>query len=214
MNFLAHLHLSPNLAEVRVFNFTADGFKGRAWREHSSAAQRLGVDLHRHIDDFADAHELSKSAKQLLHPHVGKYAGVALDLLGDYFLHKHWAWAQTLKGSGSPTAADFIGQCLDDIGRHQHLLKGRASRMAPFLLRENWLMSYETLDGLRAAASGISHRHPGGDGLASYFANGLEVDLDLFEPWFLAMYEELVKSATKFWEEHPDWGQLHSGNTL
>ena len=212
MNFLAHLHLSPNLPEVRVFNFTADGFKGRAWRERSTAAQRLGVDLHRHIDEFADAHELSKRAKQLLHPYVGKYAGVALDLLGDYFLHKHWSWAQAQMGRDDRTADHFIGQCLDEISGNQDLLKGRASRMAPFLLRENWLMSYETLDGLRAAAAGISHRHPGGDGLASYFAKGLEGDLNLFEPWFLGMYEELAKSATVFWSEHPDWEQLQEGN--
>jgi len=212
LNFLAHLHLSPNLPEVRVFNFTADGFKGRAWRERSTAAQRLGVDLHRHIDEFADAHELSKRAKQLLHPHVGKYAGVALDLLGDYFLHKHWSWAQAQMGRDDRTADHFIGQCLDEISGNQDLLKGRASRMAPFLLRENWLMSYETLDGLRAAAAGISHRHPGGDGLASYFAKGLEGDLNLFEPWFLGMYEELAKSATAFWSEHPDWEQLQEGN--
>jgi acyl carrier protein phosphodiesterase len=212
LNFLAHLHLSPNLPEVRVFNFTADGFKGRAWRERSTAAQRLGVDLHRHIDEFADAHELSKRAKQLLHPHVGKYAGVALDLLGDYFLHRHWSWAQTQMDRDDRTADHFIGQCLDEIAGNQDLLKGRASRMAPFLLRENWLMSYETLDGLRAAASVISHRHPGGDGLASYFTKGLEGDLNLFEPWFLGMYEELAKSATVFWSEHPDWEQLQEGN--
>jgi len=115
-------------------------------------------------------------------------------------------------GRDDRTADHFIGQCLDEIAGNQDLLKGRASRMAPFLLRENWLMSYETLDGLRAAAAGISHRHPGGDGLASYFAKGLEGDLNLFEPWFLGMYEELAKSATAFWSEHPDWEQLQEGN--
>jgi len=211
LNFLAHLHLSPNLSEVRVFNFTADGFKGQGWREGSTPAQRLGIDLHRFIDQFADAHPLSLTTKKLLYPKVGKYAPVALDLMGDFFLHRHWNWTQQRP---APTAPEFIQMCLDDIAAHQHLLVGRAAHMAPHLLRENWLLSYQSVEGLARAASGIAYRHRGAEAFAHYFNNALEGEIDLFEPWFLAMYDDLQQAARDFYQQHSDWGQLQGGNAI
>jgi len=211
LNFLAHLHLSPNLSEVRVFNFTADGFKGQGWREGSTPAQRLGIDLHRFIDQFADGHPLSLDTKKLLYPKVGKYAPVALDLMGDFFLHRHWNWTQNCP---TPTAPEFIQICLEDIAAHQNLLVGRAAHMAPHLFKENWLLSYQSVEGLARAAAGIAYRYRGGEAFAHYFNTTLESEMDLYEPWFLRMYGDLQQAAKNFYEQHPDWGQLQGGNII
>ena len=209
MNFLAHLHLSPNVSEVRVFNFTADGFKGQGWRKSSTAAQRLGIDLHRFIDAFADTHDLSIASRKLLYPKVGKYAPVALDLMGDFFLHRHWNWTQHRP---APTAPEFIQTCLEDIETYKNLLVGRAAHMAPHLLKDNWLLSYRKVEGLARAASGIAYRHRGGEAFAHYFNTSLESEIDLFEPWFLEMYGDLQLAAKNFYEQHQDWEQLRGRN--
>ena len=86
--------------------------------------------------------------------------------------------------------------------------------MAPHLLRENWLLSYRNVEGLARAASGIAYRHRGGEAFAYYFNNALEGEIDLFEPWFLEMYSDLQQAAKDFYQQHPDWGQLQSGNAL
>ena len=101
MNFTAHLHLSPAIAEVLVFNFSGDGFKGSAWRTTATPAQRLGIDLHRFIDDFTDEHPLTKVAKARIRPYTGKYSAVALDLLGDYFLQRNWERFRQLQASSA-----------------------------------------------------------------------------------------------------------------
>jgi len=86
--------------------------------------------------------------------------------------------------------------------------------MAPHLLRENWLLSYQSIEGLARAASGIAYRHPGGEAFAHYFNNALAGEIDLFEPWFLKMYGDLQLAAKDFCQKHSDWEQLQSGNAL
>lgn len=154
---------------------------------------------------------MSLDTKKLLYPKVGKYAPVALDLLGDFFLHRHWNWTQHCP---APTATEFIQICLEDIAAHQHILVGRAAHMAPHLLKENWLLSYQSVEGLARAASGIAHKHRGGDAFSHYFNTTLEREIDLFEHWFLEMYDDLQRAAKSFYEQHSDWGQLQGGNAL
>ena len=45
MNFLAHLHCSPNQELVRVFNFTGDGFRGNHWKSHATDVMIIGVEI-------------------------------------------------------------------------------------------------------------------------------------------------------------------------
>ena len=59
MNFLAHLHCSPNQELVRVFNFTGDGFRGNHWKSHATDVMIIGVELHRFIDSYTDAEYLA-----------------------------------------------------------------------------------------------------------------------------------------------------------
>ena len=86
--------------------------------------------------------------------------------------------------------------------------------MAPHLFKENWLLSYQSVEGLARAASGITYRHRGGEAFAHYFNTTLESQMDLYEPWFLRMYGDLQQAAKNFCEQHPDWGQLQGGNII
>lgn len=209
MNFTAHLHLSPDHAEVRVFNFSGDGFKGRAWRSNASPAQRLGIDLHRFIDDYTDQHPLTKAAKKHIRPFTGKYSAVALDLLGDYFLQRNWEHFGPMQPfSGHQTLEAFILSAESDISKHIALLKGRAAAMAPHLLEHHWLFSYIEIEGLLSAARGIAHRHPGGAPLVHFFEGPVHDTLAELEQWFFTLYPMLISASQDFVHKHGDWEEL------
>ena len=209
MNFTAHLHLSPDIAEVRVFNFSGDGFKGSAWRISASPAQRLGIDLHRFIDDFTDQHPLTKAAKARIRPFTGKYSAVALDLLGDYFLQQNWDQFKLLQDSSKHQSLKaFIASVESDISNHRILLKGRAASMAPHLLEHHWLNSYREIDGLLSAARGIAYRHPGGAPLVHFFEGPVHDCLAELEQWFSTLYPLLMGACQDFVHNHSDWEEL------
>ena len=35
--------------------------------------------------------------------------------------------------------------------------------------------------------------------------------MDLYEPWFSRMYDDLQQAAKNFCEQHPDWGNFKAG---
>jgi acyl carrier protein phosphodiesterase len=206
MNFLAHLHCSPNHKLVRVFNFTGDGFRGTSWKTQATPEKIIGIELHRFIDSFTDEHHTSKKAKAVLREHAGKTAPIALDLFGDYFLHKYWNQIKVLQPFTSElTVEAFIQTCYSQIDAADHLLEGKAARMWPFMRNENWLMDYKNLSGIKRAAMGMSQRHPAIKPLGVFF-NGLTEGSPSYlaaESWFLSFYPELVTACTKFVEDHP-----------
>lgn len=205
MNFLSHLHTSPNHALVRVFNFTGDGYRGSQWKSTASPAELLGVELHRTIDSFTDEHPLTREAAKALRDLAGKTAPIALDLLGDYFLHKHWEQMRELQPFTEGVSMNaFIKEVTNDIHKNRSVLTGKAKNMAPFLLRERWLASYAKLDGLRSAARGMSRRHPAIAQLGEFFAHLKEGDTHYREAehWFLKFYPELVNYTREWAEDH------------
>ena len=206
MNFLAHLHCSPNQELVRVFNFTGDGFRGNHWKSHATDVMIIGVELHRFIDSYTDNHPLSKIAKQTIRPKAGKTAPIVLDLLGDYFLHKHWKSMSSMKKSTlNVEINDFIETCSKQISRNTHLLQGKASNMWPHMSKENWLMNYSSIQGINIAAHGMSRRHPAIDILSDFFSQLESNDTEYLaaEEWFIKFYPELLLASEDFIFNHP-----------
>jgi acyl carrier protein phosphodiesterase len=89
MNYLAHAALSFHNAPVLVGQFIADDIKGSQWMNYEAGIQR-GILLHRFIDDFTDHHPVVLELKSRLYPSLGKFAGVALDVLFDHCLSIRW----------------------------------------------------------------------------------------------------------------------------
>ena len=89
MNYLAHAVLSFGREEILLGQFIADDVKGRQWTNYPTTIQH-GILLHRFIDDFTDNHELVIELRAILRPELGKYAGVALDVLFDHALSIQW----------------------------------------------------------------------------------------------------------------------------
>ena len=84
MNFLAHSYLSFS-EEQLVGNMIADFVKNRDVARLPESIQE-GINLHRAIDTFTDAHLLIHEAKAPFRPLVRLYSGAFVDVAFDYFL--------------------------------------------------------------------------------------------------------------------------------
>ena len=85
MNLLAHAYLSFSDADVLTGNMISDFIKGRKQYDLPVPIQR-GIQLHRAIDTFTDAHDVTKELKKFFAPDYRLYSGAFTDVVYDYFL--------------------------------------------------------------------------------------------------------------------------------
>jgi len=85
LNYLAHIFLSGNNAQMQIGNFIGDFVKGNHYEKYPLHIKR-GILLHRKIDSFTDSHQIVKETIVLLRPTFGRYSAIILDMYFDYFL--------------------------------------------------------------------------------------------------------------------------------
>jgi len=139
MNYLAHIFLSGEDPDLLAGNFMGDFIKGSDYRNYPQGIAN-GMVFHRFIDSFTDQHAESALLREKLRPTCGRYAGIALDMIYDYYLAESWSdyselkledlrmnliciWRTTLKSC--PLTVSFsIPQCGKPIGWwHINLLR-------------------------------------------------------------------------------------------
>ena len=79
MNYLAHLYLAEDSPESILGNFLGDFVKGSTLKDYSEGIQK-GIQQHRKIDVFTDAHPVFLETKQWIHPNNRRYAGIVIDI--------------------------------------------------------------------------------------------------------------------------------------
>jgi len=89
MNYLAHSILSGEDEDLMLGNLITDMITKKDEDAYDEAIQK-GINLHRKIDTYTDAHPIVSQSLKLIYPTQGKYAPVVLDILWDYFLSKNW----------------------------------------------------------------------------------------------------------------------------
>ena len=80
MNYLAHAYLSLQDPKILMGNMISDFVKGKEQFNFEPGVQ-AGIQLHRSIDRFTDAHPATKTANALLQPAAGSYAGTFVDIV-------------------------------------------------------------------------------------------------------------------------------------
>lgn len=183
MNFLAHIYLSGENELIQIGNFMADSIRGKSYTLYSPPLIK-GILLHREIDTFTDAHPIFRKSKHRLHEKYGHYSGVIMDIFYDHFLAKNWANYSSI--SLEQTAEAFY----DNLQRHYDLLTEPVKKMLPYLISQNWLISYSTLEGLSLILYQMDHRtkkrvamHESIVELNQFYAE--------FESEFTAFFEEI-----------------------
>jgi acyl carrier protein phosphodiesterase len=151
MNWLAHLHLSPNDVEFRLGNVIADFVKGEARLQLPSAVKR-GTDCHLFIDACTDAHPIFKHSRQRISPPRRKFASILVDIFYDHFLASRWAEfsAELLDDFATDIYRDFINYTADQVPAARHFVQHMA--------QGDWLREYVSVEGVERTLMRVSRR--------------------------------------------------------
>jgi len=151
MNYLAHAYLSFGQEEVLVGNFIADFVKGKRLFDYPVAITD-GILLHREIDRYTDTYPLVKAGQSYLRPNFGHYSTVITDIFFDYFLGKNWA-----KFSDQPLE-NFTESTFLMLEKNAKYFPEGFSKMFYWMRKDNWLLQYGTLEGIKMSLTGLSKR--------------------------------------------------------
>ena len=190
MNFLAHLLLSDGFGPVMVGNFMGDFIKGKQVEEYDPEIQK-GIWLHREIDQYTDQHPTVLRTKQRLRPRFRHYSPVVSDVFYDHFLAN--AWEQY--GDGS--LASFADQAYGALRDHRQVLPERAQFVLPYMIRNNWLVGYKEIEGIRRALTGMARRASFVSGM-EHAHQALLADYEDFEEEFHEFFPQLVSHCQSF----------------
>ncbi|MEY4432436.1 MAG: hypothetical protein RLZZ44_566 [Bacteroidota bacterium] len=151
MNYLAHIHLSGENEFIKIGNFMADGVRGKHYENFHPEIQK-GILLHRAIDTFTDAHPVFRQSTKKLHSRYHHYAGVIVDLYYDHFLAKNWLTHSD--ESLENYSARFYQSLLDNHA----ILTTKTQHILPYMMKYNWLVSYQSIQGLERILSQMDQR--------------------------------------------------------
>ena len=151
MNFLAHLYLSGNNEEIIVGNFIGDYVKGREYIFYSDEIQK-GIMLHRYIDTFTDSHPVTKQSRQRVQYEYHKYAGIIIDIFYDYFLACEW------KSFHYMELDVYIQSIFEILKKHYYEFPLGIKNWFPNFLKNNWLLSYSSIEGIENILHRMSSR--------------------------------------------------------
>jgi acyl carrier protein phosphodiesterase len=151
MNFLAHIYLSGDNDLIKIGNFMADGIRGKQF-EHFPEEVQKGIILHRSIDTYTDSHDVFRQSTKRLHEKYHHYAGVIVDIVYDHFLAKNWEKYSDEK------LDQFINRFYRSLHENYPILTEKTQRLMPTMIQENWLWSYQTVEGIHHILTQMDRR--------------------------------------------------------
>lgn len=140
MNYLAHCVLSFGDEQLLAGQFLADDVKGRSWELYPEPI-RKGILLHRFIDDYTDRHELLLDLKQVMRPEMGKFAGVALDVLFDHVLSLRW------HNHVEKPKSDAIREYYHTLEKYNQHFSERRKVILARMIQYDWMNMYDSAAG-------------------------------------------------------------------
>ncbi len=184
MNHFAHLVLAQPTLESTVGNLLGDFARGVDLDALPSAV-RAGLDNHRAVDRFTDAHPRVQSLKRAFSSRRRRFAGIALDIYFDHLLINHWERFE--QRDLDSTIADFYRRM-----RHgRELMPGENMRRATRRMVEyDWFGSYRDPDAIAESLDRVAGRIR----FANRFAGAIEElqrNHDSIRDGFFEFYPEL-----------------------
>ncbi|MEO5942508.1 MAG: ACP phosphodiesterase [Ferruginibacter sp.] len=152
MNYLAHAYLSFNNPDVLLGNMISDFIKGKKQYDYPKQIQ-AGIQLHRAIDTFTDAHFATKSIKKYFSSSYGLYGGAFADVVYDYFLANDksiFPDENTLK--------KFTQTSYDLLENNEKWFGEKFGMMFPYMKAQDWLYNYQFESGIQKSFEGVRRR--------------------------------------------------------
>lgn len=151
MNYLAHLLLAEASTESRIGNLLGDFAHGVVLSELPPAV-KAGLQRHRAVDRFTDQASEVLTAKTLFSQSRRRFAGIALDMLFDHLLIKHWALYQSQPFARYKT--ELYQQLRQDLPQMPAAMAGTVR----LLVQYDWFGQYQDLTQLGRALDRIANR--------------------------------------------------------
>jgi acyl carrier protein phosphodiesterase len=190
MNFLAHIYLSGDNDLLKIGNFMADGIRGKQFETYPLEIQK-GIILHRFIDTYTDAHPIFRKSTKRLHNNYHHYAGVIVDVFYDHFLAKNWS------NYSNDSLVEFTNRFYQSLRNNHDFLSERTKGLMPYMIEHNWLMSYETVEGISRILTQMDSRTKN-ESKMRFSPNELNEYYSEFEQEFTTFFEDIrIESSQK-----------------
>ena len=186
MNFLAHIYLSGDNDLIKIGNFMADGIRGRQYEKYPLEIQK-GIILHRAIDTFTDAHPIFRQSTKRLHQNYHHYAGVIVDVFYDHYLAKNKNWNRY----SDEKLEEFVARFYQSLHDNYSILTERTIGMMPYMIEHNWLVSYQTIEGINRILTQMDQRTKN-ESKMRFATNELSEFYSEFEEEFTNFFQELI----------------------
>ncbi|MBT9432505.1 DUF479 domain-containing protein [Candidatus Sodalis endolongispinus] len=154
MNFLAHLHLATLAQSSLLGNLMADFVRGDPDGLYPPAVV-AGIRMHRRIDSLTDGHQAVRQALTLFSPATRRVAPIALDVVWDHFLERHWSQVEP-----QWPLTEFVVRAQQGIAPALPDTPAGFQSLNRYLWRERWLLRYAELPFLAQVLSGMAQRRP------------------------------------------------------
>lgn len=151
MNFLAHIYLSGDDEELKIGNFIADSVKGNKYKLFPARIQQ-GIVLHRAIDTYTDTHPVVRESVHRLFPAYSHYSTVIVDILYDHYLAANW------KDYSVIPLDLYVQDFYDLLTRNFEILPLKVQQFLPFMIGDNWILNYATIEGIGKILSQMNQR--------------------------------------------------------
>ena len=184
MNFLAHIYLSGENDLMKIGNFMADGIHGKHFDIFPIDIQK-GIVLHRAIDTFTDAHPIFRQSTKRLHTNYHHYSGIIVDIFYDHYLAKNWS------NYSDEKLEDFAERFYQSLHENYDSLTQKTQKMMPYMIDHNWLVSYQTIEGIEIILGKMDTRMKR-DSNMRFSVEELRTYYYEFETEFKSFFEELI----------------------
>ncbi len=180
MNFLAHLFFSPDDPDWRLGGLLGDFVKGPINNDVTGQyPERVvsGIRLHRCLDVFTNSNSHFKISVSRISKEDRRYAPILVDMYYDHLLATHWS---TYCEENLDT---YVTRVYQELSNQLAPVPPNFSLVTNRMIRENWLKSYETIEGIGLAIDRVGRRLKRGNALLGT-VHHLRENLDAFEQDF------------------------------
>lgn len=151
MNYLAHIYLSDNSEENMLGNFLGD-FVNKALENEFEYSIKQGIFMHKKLDTFTDSHPDFLRSRKRISSTNRRLAGVLIDIFYDHFLAKNW------HDYSSIALEEYADNFYNILKNFSYCLPNKLITRMPFIIEENWLLSYRDIIGIERTVERIAKR--------------------------------------------------------
>lgn len=187
MNFLAHCFLAQPNRYSFYGNLLGDFIAGADLKKQQPAVLN-GLENHKFVDRFTDAHAALPPLKKLMTNKRRRFTGIISDVLFDYYLIKHWA---LFSDQDLRQFVDFVYTEITIVKPQMH---ERMCCAMNFMIKNDGLLVNSTIEGVGETLDRLSNRIRFKNNLAGAIEE-VELYYDEFEEAFMLLFLDLIKAV-------------------